>query len=532
MLRPRFACAAVVLAALACHDSVAKDPKLLQQEAIRQKAADWGYWGADPAKYSGWTTHSNRLIPVYTFGADLADYRDANSIYRDEKKLTERYGYLPEATVNPTADYLDQTDVAFLQRKAGADGKKCIVLVVFDGMDWQTTWAAAIAKNQKVAYREGRGTGLNIQDYNKAKTDFGFFVTSPYSDGARVNVNTQKVENPGSFRGGYNAAAGGSAPWQPGDDIQYLLGKGTKIKHAYPDSAATATSLTAGIKTYNDSINVDPFSRKVAPVSHDLQKQGYAIGVVTSVPISHATPACAYSQNVHRDDYQDLTRDLLGLPSVSNPDPLPGVDVLLGAGWGEKSERGGAQGMNFVPGNTYLTDADAAKVDIKNGGKYVVAQRTSGKPGSDVLAEAARTAAEKKQRLFGFFGGPGGHLPFRTADGKFDPVGGANKADRYTSADIAENPNLSQLAVAALDTLAAKSDKIWLMVEAGDVDWANHNNNIDDSIGAVISGDEAFLAVANWIEKKVGWDNAVVIVTADHGHFLHLTKPETLAQQP
>ena len=32
------------------------------------------------------------------------------------------------------------------------------------------------------------------------------------------------------------------------------------------------------------------------------------------------------------------------------------------------------------------------------------------------------------------------------------------------------------------------------MIEAGDVDWANHANNIDNSIGAVISGDDAFRA--------------------------------------
>ncbi len=30
------------------------------------------------------------------------------------------------------------------------------------------------------------------------------------------------------------------------------------------------------------------------------------------------------------------------------------------------------------------------------------------------------------------------------------------------------------------------------MVESGDVDWANHANNLDSSIGAVFAGDEAF----------------------------------------
>ena len=65
-------------------------------------------------------------------------------------------------------------------------------------------------------------------------------------------------------------------------------------------------------------------------------------------------------------------------------------------------------------------------------------------------------------------------------------------------------------------------------IEAGDVDWANHNNNIDDSIGATISGDDMVKAVTDWVEKNSSWKDAVVIVTADHGHYLMIEKPEML----
>src|SRR5690606_19960267 len=118
-------------------------------------------------------------------------------------------------------------------------------------------------------------------------------------------------------------------------------------------------------KSYNNAVNVDPFGRKVPTIAHQLAEQGMAIGVVTSVPISHATPACAYSHNVHRSDYQDLTRDLLGLPSISHPNvPLPGVDVLIGAGWGENRDADKSQGENYVPGNRYLADADLAAISL------------------------------------------------------------------------------------------------------------------------------------------------------------------------
>ena len=103
-------------------------------------------------------------------------------------------------------------------------------------------------------------------------------------------------------------------------------------------------------------------------------------------------------------------------------------------------------------------------------------------------------------------------------------------AEQYRDVDVSENPNLAQMALAAIEVLNAKSDNWWLMVEPGDVDWANHANNIDNSIGAVLSGENAFIQVTNWIEANCGWDEALVIVTADHGHYLVLDRPELLAK--
>ncbi len=69
-----------------------------------------------------------------------------------------------------------------------------------------------------------------------------------------------------------------------------------------------------------------------------------------------------------------------------------------------------------------------------------------------------------------------------------------------------------------------------MMVEPGDVDWANHDNNIDNAIGAVLSGDDAFAVITDWIDRNNAWDRSVVIVTADHGHMFNLVVPETLIQ--
>lgn len=506
--------------------------KRLQAEATSAGQAPWGRWGIDPAKYHGWTTHSNRLIPAYTFGLSLDLAKGERSVYRDSERLAALYGRLPAGTHNPAAEYFDQTDIARLQREAAKAGKKYVVLIVFDGMDWQTTWAAATFYKRQVAYREGRGTGLAFQDYRGAPTDFGFFVSSPHNGGTMYKADSQTVDNPGGDQpGGYDWLLGGDAPWSRPKEAAYLLAELPARKHAYTDSAASATSLCAGIKTYNDAINVDPFGAQVSTVAHELQGQGWGVGVVTSVPISHATPACAYAHNVSRDDYQDLTRDLLGLPSVSHPrKPLPGVDVLIGTGWGDIKPLDEAQGANYVPLNRYLASADVEKVDADQGGKYRVAQRTRGRRGADVLAAAAKTAVDEERRLFGFFGvALTGHLPFRTADGRFDPVPGANKiAEPYSAGDIEENPTLAEMTKAALAVLEGQDRNFWLMIEAGDVDWANHDNNLDNSIGAVKSGDDAFLAVVEWVEAHDAWEQTAVIVTADHGHMLVLDQPEAL----
>jgi alkaline phosphatase len=509
----------------------------LQMAAAESKHADWGHWGSDGSKYSSWGTHSNRLIPVYTFGIGLDAFRGQNSVYRDAKAIERLYGRLPVGTLNEQAEYFDQTDVCRLQKMAADAGKKHIVLIIFDGMDWETTRAAAIYQGGKV-YAEGRGTGLWFLDYRGAKTDFGFCVTAPHNDLTDVDVNSQTVKNPGGKTpGGYDWRLGGQTPWARNVDGQYLIGKNRQRPHPYTDSASAATSLTCGIKTYNDAINVDFEGRPAEPIAQQLQRRGYAIGVLSSVPISHATPACAYANNVHRDDYQDLTRDLVGLPSVAHKSqPLPGVDVLLGGGFGIHAKEDKGQGDNFVAGNKYLTAADLEAIDAARGGKYIVAQRTTGKHGSEVLAAGARAAVDKKQRLLGFFGAVGGHLPFRTADGNYDPAvssasDGPKSAEKYTPADIQENPTLADMTRAALEVLSQDKDGFWLMIESGDVDWANHANNIDNSIGATLSGDDAFRAVVQWAEKYDRWKDTAVIVTADHGHYLVLDKPELLAPQ-
>ena len=137
-------------------------------------------------------------------------------------------------------------------------------------------------------------------------------------------------------------------------------------------------------------------------------------------------------------------------------------------------------------------------------------------------------AVANRSRLFGFFGVKKGHLPFQTANGDFKPVSDVKEAEVYSPEDIDENPTLAQMTDAAIQVLQEDEDGFWLMVESGDVDWANHCNNIDNSIGAVLSGEAALERIFHWIEARNAWEQSIVIVTADHGHFFHLLQPQVL----
>ncbi len=505
--------------------------RTFQKQAVESKRSDWIHWGDEPGKFSNWQQHSNRLVPVYTFGMSLESLKNDNSDYRSKSKIKSLYRTLPEGTHNREASYFDQTQLYDLQQTALKDGKKHIIVLLFDGMDWQTTRAAAIYRKQAVTYTQGRGDVLSFQTYNKAETDFGFCVTSCHNGGSKQNVNSQTVSNQGGNRsGGYNPNLGGDVPWTRSASATYLMGRHKTMGHVYTDSAASATSITTGKKTYNAAIAVDYKGNQLKTIAHQLQKSGRSVGIVTSVPISHATPAAAYAHNVSRNDYQDLSRDLLGLPSVSHRSkPLPGMDVVIGCGWGSKKEKDFyKQGKNFVPGNKYLTDEDRAAIDVKNGGNYIVAIRTTGRKGNSILSEATAEAIKQNKRLLGFFGAGCDHLPYQTADGNYDPTRGIKSADRYSSSEISENPVLSDMATSALQVLGTNDKGFWLLVEAGDVDWASHNNNIDDAIGAVFSGETAFDAITTWVEKNSNWDETLLIVTADHGHMMTLDKPEKL----
>ncbi len=532
----------------------------MQNDYVEHKSqkADRAYhFGAQGAGdvFSNHASHSNRLVPVYVFGtkADLGSVTGKNSRYRDESKIRELFGgKLPEHTLNPQAEYADQSDLYRVQKDAVDRGAKYVFTVWFDGLDWPTTRAAAVAKTGK-DYTEGAGSGLIFQDYDRTPMQYGFVVTTPTHDKNDVDVDRQTVTIPASsLMGGYDAETAGPTPWTRGrfDAPGYLKGQsGTKEEkarviglgralHAYTDSSTSAGEYATGVKSYNNGVNVDESGRFVPTLYHALQKQGWKVGTVTSVPFDHASPAAMYAHNVDRDDYQDLARDMLGLEGIGQQtgkdERHAGLDVVIGAGHGQvandRSLRG--QGKNAKTGeNVFIADEDKAAIDVAHGGNYVVVQTEPAVEGAKALQAAAERAAKGGKKLFGLFGTNTNHLPFQTANGDYHPGKGIRDTfESYEKADLTENPTLADMTRAALTVLAAKPGKPFaLFVEAGDVDFGLHDNNLDNAIGAIYSGEAAIRVITDWVEANSNWDESVLIVTSDHGHYLVLDHPEALS---
>ena len=106
-------------------------------------------------------------------------------------------------------------------------------------------------------------------------------------------------------------------------------------------------------------------------------------------------------------------------------------------------------------------------------------------------------------------------------------------AETYSAADLHAQPTLAQMTDAALGVLSAHPGQPFILfVEAGDVDFALHANNLDNAIGAILSGEEAVRTVVHWVETHSNWDESVVIVSSDHGHYLVVDDPQALKVTP
>jgi alkaline phosphatase len=275
------------------------------------------------------------------------------------------------------------------------------------------------------------------------------------------------------------------------------------VAREYTDSAAAATAMSTGVKTYGGAIGVDSDEW---PLSHVLQRAeelGKATGVITSVQISHATPAGFVAHNVSRGNYAEIAREMVYGSAV---------DVVMGCGHPQFDDNG----------RRLTTDPATWEYRYVGGIETWNALR-AGTAASDADGDGTDDAWTLVTSLAEFRGLMTGPTPRRvlgvaeaaqTLQYNRDAVEGEVKP--YDTPLIPTVPTLAEMTKAALNVLDDDPDGLFLMIEGGAVDWASHGNSSSRLVEEQIGFNRAVEAVCEWVEHHGGWRETLVIVTADH----------------
>ncbi|MBN2019344.1 MAG: alkaline phosphatase [Sedimentisphaerales bacterium] len=282
------------------------------------------------------------------------------------------------------------------------------------------------------------------------------------------------------------------------------------VKHGYTDSAAAATAMATGVKTYNYALGVDVNRNPVTNLVERAEQLGKSTGVITSVPFSHATPAGFVAHNTSRNNYTQIADDMVNKSAA---------DVIMGCGH-PLYDNDGKQHMSTR--YKYLDSSNW--VNLLNGSAGADADGDgSPDPWTLIQARAQFQALAKgpaPKRLFGLA------RVFETLQEKRSP----DARTPYESPFIQTVPTLEEMTLAALNVLDDNPAGFFLMIEGGAVDWAAHNNHSARVIEEMNDFNRSAEAVIKWVKRENGWNETLVIVTADH-ETGYLTGPDAGGSQ-
>ncbi len=309
---------------------------------------------------------------------------------------------------------------------------------------------------------------------------------------------------------GSNYLAGGYDPSKAWNDTAFL-------KRDFTESAAAATALATGVKTYNNSIGMSVSGDSLENLVERAKKTGRSAGVVTSVEFAHATPAGFVTHNRSRINYREIAAAMLFDSRC---------DVIMGCGDPGFDDNGVA-----LPGkwkdSKYVADSvlwcqliagTGTRVSFPFAGKTRTVEDVNGDKKPDpwtVVRDRAefRNLQEGKtpRRVLG--------VPkvYQTLQESRKPLNGETKdSPPFVTPLNTAVPTLAEMVGGALNVLDNNPKGFFLMVEGGAVDWAAHSNRKGRLIEEMSAFFEAVDRVVAWVEQESDWQETLVIVTADH----------------
>ena len=233
--------------------------------------------------------------------------------------------------------------------------------------------------------------------------------------------------------------------------------------NAVTDSAAGATAVATGVRTKNGWLAIGPEHSILTTILEYARMEGKSAGLVTTVQVSHATPAAFAAHVEDRNLMDEIAGQMFD----------EGVEVMLGGGEDQ-----------FLPSSEAGCFGNGTRADTRNLLAEAVAAGYAHVCNAPEL-EAIDTSATS--RLVGLFADEEMGRPY--------------------------SPGLATMTQRAIEVLSRDPQGFFLMVEGGRIDKAAHANNGAEAIADTLGLDEA-VAVGKAFAALAG--NTLVIVTADH----------------
>ncbi|WP_341220584.1 alkaline phosphatase [Polaribacter atrinae] len=231
------------------------------------------------------------------------------------------------------------------------------------------------------------------------------------------------------------------------------------------DSAAASSSWGGGARINNGALNVSKDGEEHMPIWQKFKQAGKKAGCVTTVPITHATPAGFCINSKSRNAQETIAEKYLEQK----------FDVLMGGG-----------------GDYFSSEKRKDKIDMY--------QKFSSNGYEVVKTRNVMISAPTKKPILGVFNDGG--LPY--------------SKDRENNKELSKKiPTLAEMTKKAIDVMKDNPKGFVLQVEAGKVDWAAHGNDITGLIYDQIAHDEAVQVAMDFAEQN---DDTLVIITTDHGN--------------
>lgn len=233
------------------------------------------------------------------------------------------------------------------------------------------------------------------------------------------------------------------------------------------DSAGAATQMAGGAYSRPDVIGLDFNGKRLETLLEKALKEGKSVGIISDAYVTDATPAGFLAHAKSRGEKYDIARQLVN----------SGAQVILGGGL------------------KYFTQKENKKL-----------LKEAKKQGWTVVQNAKELAKVKKGRVLGLFSEEA--MPFY------------GDMERYPQV-----PTLKEMTQKAVELLSQNKNGFVLMVEAGKIDWALHDNEAGPSMWEMINLDETLGYLWDFARQS---GDTLVYVNADHEtgvpvfHYRHL----------